>query len=86
MAGRSLDRILWEIMPWFVLSPCALTYCRLCRNDPGSTRSCLFVDMGVPDDGQGLAGVVTSGSYKLEEKRRRRDEKRCVVDGVKKDD
>lgn len=34
------------------------------------------VDMGVPDDGQGLTGVVTSGSYRLEEKRRLRDEMR----------
>lgn len=32
--------------------------------------------MGVPDDGQGLTGVVTSGSYRLEEKRRLRDERR----------
>lgn len=32
--------------------------------------------MGVSDDGEGLTGVVTSGSYGLEEKRRLRDEKR----------
>lgn len=31
-------------------------------------------DMGAPDDGQDLTGMITSGSYELEEKRRRRDE------------